>query len=241
MFWLISVYFYIIRSYIGVWESCLWLVIWKWGFTQKHCLLKVQNLSKNKSFKPFGQNVNVCQKTFTIQCKFSKVKLIKLDHFISLWCWQWVEGDCRRANRGLVCAITQHPSPLHRSSRMVAVIQTLSQASITLAVWSQATEWKKLHWIFQSFKMPIAPYGPIPSKHEKTRLFLGRQLSLYAIHSRTPAQTKDKPFSLIILKHIKWSPVLSPTAQNWCKLVASQLLSACGITHAHIHTKSPPW
>lgn len=89
-----------------------------------------------------------------------------------LWCWQWVEGDCRRANRWLVCAITQHPSPLHCSSRTVAVIQTLSQASIILSVWSQATEWKKLHWIFQSFKMPITPYGLIPSKHEKTWLFL---------------------------------------------------------------------
>lgn len=88
------------------------------------------------------------------------------------WCWQRVEGDCRRADRGSVCAITQRPSPLHRSSRTVAVIQTLSQASIILSVWCQATEWKKLHWIFQSFKMPIAPYALIPSKYEKTWLFL---------------------------------------------------------------------
>ncbi len=169
----------------------------------------------------------------TTQCRFANVKLL-LNWILpfSLWCWQWVEGDCRRANRGLVCAITQRPSPLHRSSRTVAVIQTLSQASITLAVWSQATEWKKLHWIFQSFKMLIAPYGPIPSKHEKTGLFRGRKLSLCAIHSSTLAQTKDKLFSLIILKHIKWFSVLSPTARNWCKLVASQLLSACRITHA---------
>lgn len=82
-----------------------------------------------------------------------------------------------------------------------------------------------------------------PPSMKRHGSFFGRGLSLCAVHSRAPAQTKDKRFSLIILKHIKWSPVLSPTAQNWCKLVASQLLSACRITHCllpHTHTHKDP-